>query len=524
MIRELFVHADIRTWVHHYSAYGVRIAPLALFLLFTIANAAYLHRVPGLLGDEASEGQNVFELLTSDRITIIGERSYIGPWIDYARIPFVGLFGYSIVALRIPVFLLSLVTFWLSWFVFRRLFTIPEALSALAFALFSPAYLTYQRLGWAITLVPFFIALTLFFILQKEHGSSSLARPAPLLAGLSLGTGLATHILFLASIPPLILGWCVRQLAPVRATNHSTPLKALWLTMSDALKRGVEWWPAILGFWAGFGTQFAVLRLYTEDQGDPRVVASLFGAHLRNLRLVLMDVLSGSSYVASYTGREFSPLGIRVITGILALFVIVALVGSTRKRVAWVWLLGLGIHLLTLTSLMEHFSPRYFVVFVLGVWALAGVGAGALASRLATTVPRLTLAVPITIAVLLTAATAETTLLPFLRTGGSTAEFSVGKRTNTAAAFVDTRPLVACLRGIGPATSENVHIRNRLQYLELQVPDLNLADDTKHAAWTILYRSARMRERPDERCPTLAHFIVVPAREGPLKDPQELTQ
>jgi hypothetical protein len=438
----------------------------------------------------------VFELLTADHITIQGERSYIGAGSDYARIPFVGLFGYSALALRVPVFLVSLAMFWVTWSVLRQLLGTEIALFPLVFALFSPAYLTYQRLGWAITLLPFFVVLALWFLLQRSPH-------APLLAGLSLGAGLSTHILFLASIPTLLLSWIVRQVKTPRTI--------------------VSWWPAVVGFWAGFGTQFVILLTSKEDQGNPRAVASLFWPHFKNLKTVLLDVLSGSSYVASYTGTEFSPQAMRIIVGVLAVLAVVALFASARKGAAWAWLMGLAIHLTTLTVLMEHFSPRYFVVFVLGAWTLAGAGAGILLIRLSRRFPRLSAWLSVIIAVLLIFATAETTLLPFLRTGGSTNDFSVGKRTNSAAAFVDTRPLVACLRGLGPGTSENIHIRNRLQYLALRTPDLELARERKNAQWSTMYRTAKTPGRSDERCPELSHFIVFPGGAASGEEKKELT-
>lgn len=504
MIRDLFSAASPRvSWPHFLSLPRGQAAQVLLFLLFLLANSAYLHRVPGLLGDEASEGLNVFELLTADHLTIRGERSYIGPAIDYLRVPFVGLFGYSTLALRVPMLLVSVATFWLAWFVFRRLFD-PEATTvALAVAFFSPTYLTYQRLGWAITLLPFFILLTLFFILQRERGASPLARQAPLLAGLSLGAGLATHILFLASLPSLLAGWFLRALRAPRTI--------------------LSWWPAVIGFWAGFGSQFIILMTDREDQGNPWKVASLFWPHFRNLRLVLLDVLSGSSYVASYAGREFSPLAMRIIVGALVVLVAVALLGSRRKVTPWTWLLGLGIHLATLTVLMEYFSPRYFVVFVLGVWALAGVGAGVSVARVRRYFPRLAAWTPLIIAALLLATTVRTTLLPFLATGGSTAEFSVGKRTNTAAAFVDLRPLLACLAGTGPATSESIHIRNRLAYLELADLGIDLADRSRDARWNIIYRTPKTPSRSDERCRELAHFIVFPSKAASDQEKEALT-
>ena len=82
-----------------------------LFVLFFVANLAYLHRVPGFLGDEASEGENVYQILTEEKNLVQGERSYIGVFTDYARMPFVGVLGYSSLAVRLPVFFGNLIFF-----------------------------------------------------------------------------------------------------------------------------------------------------------------------------------------------------------------------------------------------------------------------------------------------------------------------------------------------------------------------------------------------------------------------------
>src|SRR3989344_7275884 len=77
---------------------------IILFTLFFFANLAYLHRVPGFLGDEASEGENAYQILTEEKSPVLGERSYIGVLTDYVRMPFIGVLGYSSLAIRLPVF------------------------------------------------------------------------------------------------------------------------------------------------------------------------------------------------------------------------------------------------------------------------------------------------------------------------------------------------------------------------------------------------------------------------------------
>lgn len=475
-----------------------------LFGLFAVANLAWLHRVPGLQGDEASEGENVYQLLETEKIVVAGERSYIGPMIDYVRVPFIKLFGYTPLALRLVAVSFSLGTFWLAAAVLRRFFGEMPALFGLALLFFSPLYLTQQRIGWAITLLPFF-GLLLLFVLTRQF------RYRPLIAGLVAGVGLSNHILFLPTLMGIVgagfLGLALRQ-----TQGHSTPLRRLWLAMSGALKRGVEWWPSLIGFAAGFGMQFAVLVLQREDQGDVGATTKLFWQRLADLPDVWPLVISGSSYVARYTGTEFAPWATQVTTFVIVVLAVVALVMRRTRKFAWLWTLGIAIQMIVLMYMVDRYTLRYFVVPVLGIWALAGVGLGTIfnfhfsifKSRFFQYVA------PVTIALGLTVWAVLTVLAPFLRTGGSTNEFSLGNRTDTAAALVDTRDLFACLRRKGSVSSENVHILNRLQFMSHRYHDLAVLPEelVREARWIVEYRDEK-RPDPGVLCPELGHFRVV---------------
>jgi len=447
---------------------------ILIFILFLISNTAYLHRVPGLFGDEASEGNNVYELLRSDKIVVRGERSYIGPLVDYARVPFVLVFGYSALALRMMMLLVSLATFGLAVVVFRRLFGEEIYLWVMVMMFFSPTYLLYQRLGWAITLFPFFALLLLFFLTDKRIRVPY--RSA--LAGLAAGLGLHNYIVFLPAIAGIIGPWLI----------------TFWRRPKELLKH----WLALLGFWAGFGTQFAVLQLMSEDQGSPREVISGFWGRVANLPSLLPLVSSGSSYVARYTGNEFSSLAIGIITLVLVVLVGMAVVSGRHRRVAILWLLGLAIQLLALTFIIDRFTLRYFVLFVLGMWALAGVGLSVLARRFT--------GAPAVVALALTAVTGVAVLVPYLRTGGSVERFSLGNRTDTAADFVDIRSLVSCVETLGPVWSDNPHIYNRLLYLSHGNEARELPESKYEAHWLVDYRLPG--ERGGVKCPELTHFKI----------------
>lgn len=465
---------------------------IGLTVLFLFVNVAWLHRVPGLMGDEASEGQNVYELLERDRITIVGERSYIGPLIDYVRVPFVGGFGYTALALRVPMLLASLATWFMAASVFRRWFGDEVSLFPLAVMTFSLPYLTYQRLGWAITLFPFFLFLTVWLVQRSWQHKW-------LLVGLVAGLGLHTHIMFLPTLAGLV----------------AAGFTGYWLRNDRGkVERLLEWLPAVLSFWAGFASQFVVLQLFSEDQGDPVAVGEGWSGRLAALPDLLPVVLSGSSYVARYTGVEFSNISAQAIMWIVVILALLGVVLAWRKRVIWLWVVGLAVHLHVLLYMIDRFALRYFVMFVLGVYVLAGVGVGETLARLNRLLNR-NWFWPLKVigtAGVLSLLWGWLVLIPFLKTGGSVADFSLGNRTDSASALVDVRPLLRCLRGAGTVSSENVHIYNRLLYLGHEYDDLIVINENKAASAGLLVHYRRP-ESPtaaasEDGCPGLAHFAV----------------
>ncbi len=473
-----------------------------LFGIFVAANAAFLHSVPGLMGDEASEGENVYELLQSEKFVVQGERSYIGPLIDYARVPFILGFGYTPLALRLVVVLASFAAFWLAACVFLRAFGAEsggqaQALFALVFGFFNPIYLTQERIGWAIALFPFFFFLILWLLGEPAFPKASASRPVRvLLAGFAAGIALSNHILFLPTLTAVVVAGTL----------------VLWLRKALSVGRKVlSTLLAFAGFAAGFALQLWVLLSFREDQGDVVEVAQSFWERLADLPRLLPLVLSGSSYVARYTGVEFAPAVVWVVTAVIALLGLAAVLLVRPRKVVLLWLLGMIIHLAVLLYMIDRFTLRYFVMFVIAAWMLAGVGLGTLIESFPTLRSgSVKWGIPILFSIVLVGWSAFVVLIPFLKTGGSTADFSLGNRTDSAAALVDTRPLIECLRGAGPVSSENVHIWNRLQFLSHGYSDLKVVpqDDSSHAEWLVHYRDAKQPD-PGDLCPELAHFQVV---------------
>jgi uncharacterized membrane protein len=451
-----------------------------------VLNLLWLGSMPGLLGDEGSEGQNVHELLTADHITVRGERSYIGPLIDYVRVPWVGVFGYTAFALRLPVVVLSVLAFMVAVPLCRELFGKEVAPYALVALFFSPMYLSYQRLGWAITLVPLLALFALWLFLRG-------GRHAALLGGLVLGLGLHNHILFLASAVAIVAVVSVQLIRQ---------------------RQLLSYWPAAIGLVAGLNGQLYRLLTMSDDQGDIAQVVSTFGERLREVPYVLPYVISGSSFFANYTGRDFSRPWLYIISaGVL--IVIGAGMFLAKKRLPYIALAaGLAIHTVVLIVMIDRFAPRYFVTLGIGIWCLAGAGLGEIMHRFTAQWPRHLHVGPLLLALCLAGWWGAAVAYPFLTTGGSPDLFHIGKRSERAESFLDIRPLLACIEGAGPVATENVHIYNRLMYLSHQFREIMVISEyesKQNAQWVVQYRRLDEDDPPRtyERCPQLTHWRVV---------------
>lgn len=459
---------------------------LILFILFLVANTTYLHRVPGLLGDEASEGENVYQLLYAEQLPIVGERSYIGVLTDYVRVPFVGVLAHSTLALRIPMLIASIVFFFIANSLLRKSFGDSVGTIALVFLTFSPIYIVYQRLGWAITLLPVF-AIALAYALQSN------SKYKWIISGLIAGIGLQTHLLFFPSMVAVLVAMFVVYLAHPDFKKRIYELRNIW--------------QSVIGFWAGFGLQFAVVQFMKEDQGDVSQTTQLFSERMSDLAQSLPTYLSGSSFVAQYTGVEFLPTIIFGIT--IAIFVLIAAaLLFVRRRATYVIALFVIIHTPILLYMVDRYSLRYFVMLCLALWLLAGIGFGFIVEKLLQKAPRLRFAVPIVLAVAFSVWMMMAVLVPFLQIGGSINQFSLGNRTTSANAFLDDRALIACLRGKGPVYSEREPIQNILLYRSHHYADLIVVDEDhkKDAQWLVSYQEPNNLKQT--MCPEAEYFLV----------------
>lgn len=458
-----------------------------IFILFLVTQLAYINRVPGLLGDEASEGENVFQILHGEKSPIIGERSYIGVLTDYVRMPFVAVFGYSTLAVRIPVVLVSIGFFCIAWLLLKKQFGEYVGMIALVVLCFSPIYLICQRLGWAITLVPLFTGL-LAYALQSNW------KYKWLVSGLIAGIALQTHLLFFPSMVAMLIAMLLIYLVHPDFKKHIRELRNIW--------------QSFVGFWFGFGLQFAVMQFMKEDQGDVSKTTQLFSERMSDLLHSLPTYLSGSSFVAQYTGAEFSSALILGITIVILVLGAIALL-FVRKRATYAIALFTIIHTPVLLYMVDRYSLRYFVVLCLALWLLAGIGFGYICSKLVSKYPRMLDSIPVILALFFSMWMAIVVLLPFLKSGGSMQQFSLGNRTTSANAFVDDRALISCLRGKGAVYSDREPIQNILLFRSHQYNDLIVTDEEhkKDAMWLVSYQDPNSPKQT--ACPEAKYFRVV---------------
>jgi hypothetical protein len=470
-----------------------------LFMLFVAVNLAYLGSVPGLMGDEGSEGENVYQVQQAGNLVLIGERSYIGPLIDYLRVPFVLMFGYNALALRAVMFLFSIILFWLAVGLASKAGEEYGGMIAVATSLFSPIYILYQRLGWAITLIPFFILWIIAIVASRS-------RFKWWWVGIASGLGLSNHIIFAGAAAGMAAGMAVIGAARIREGKLSAKKFVLGAIM------------VCVGGTLGFGSQALVLMKMKEDQGDPTMVARVAEERWRALPQLMPMVVSGSSYMAAYTGEELKHRDALLITSIVMILAGAAWLINWRKPITWAWVLGMGVQLIVLMLMIDRFTLRYFVPLVLSLWAMAGWGWWSMIG------PRFkdnqwSQRMAFIIAAVLAGWIVWQVGWPYQKTGGSSNEFSIGNRNNKAIDLVRTNELENCVTGVGVIYAEDVHIRNRLIYLSRGDRGFSVAseEDPTLAEYWVSYRMTPEGKCEDQtvpqECQEMKYFCMTEKKE-----------
>lgn len=465
-----------------------------LFMLFVAVNLAYLGSVPGLMGDEGSEGENVYQVQQAGKLVMIGERSYIGPLIDYLRVPFVLVFGYNALALRVVMFLFSIILFWLAVGLASKAGEEHGGMIVVATSLFSPVYILYQRLGWAITLIPFFILLIIAIVVSR-------GRFKWWWVGIASGLGLSNHIIFAGAAAGMAAGMAVIGAARIKEGKVSAKKFVVGVIM------------VCLGGTLGFGSQALVLMKMKEDQGDPTMVARVADERWRALPQLMPMVVSGSSYMAAYTGAELKHRDTLLITSTVMILAGVAWLINWRKPLTWAWVLGMVVQLIVLMLMIDRFTLRYFVPLVLSLWAMAGWGWWSMIG------PRFkdkqwSQRMAVMIAALLIGWIVWQVGWVYQKTGGSSNEFSIGNRNNKAIDLVQINELENCVTGVGVIYAEDVHIRNRLIYLSRSDRGFSVAseEDPTLAEYWVSYRMTTEGKCEDltvpQECREMKYFCV----------------
>ncbi len=469
-----------------------------VFAVFVMINTAYLGDVPGLMGDEGSEGENVYELQKAGKIVFVGERSYIGPMIDYVRVPGVWLFGYNALALRVVMLLASVILFWMCVNLAEKVGADQGGVVAVVAGLFSPIYILYQRLGWAITLIPFFTILIIVIITSQR-------RFKWWWAGVVMGLGLSNHIIFAGAAAGIVIGLMVIGLSKINEVKQNWKKLIIGTVVF------------ILGFILAFSSQALVIMKMKEDQGDPALVANMTEERWQALPQLLPMIVSGSSFMAAYTGMELKHNNTLIVTGVVMTLVIIAGALNWQRPISWAWLLGTIGQLVALMFMIDRFTLRYFVPLALSLWAMAGWGAWSLMRQWLKD-KRWPGIIALALALILTAGMVWKVGWVYLETSGSNNEFAIGNRTNNARDLVQVSDLLACVQGIGDVYAEDIHIRNRLIYLShgqvgYEVKGEEYADE---ADYLIEYRKQGGQCNDagmPERCRNLKWFCVIEKKE-----------
>lgn len=147
---------------------------LALTLLAAaLLRLAALEQVPPPLNhDEASRLYDAWSLLDigADRtgrpwpffLEGYGEGDFTAALTAYLTIPFVALLGPTVIAVRLPDALLSVITVALVWLWLRRAHSERVASLAALFLAFDPWHVLVTRTGWEFGYVPFFLAAGMY--------------------------------------------------------------------------------------------------------------------------------------------------------------------------------------------------------------------------------------------------------------------------------------------------------------------------------------------------------------------------
>jgi len=173
---------------------------LAIFFRFYQLNSL----PPGLHPDEAANGLDIFKILQNNDYRVIyntnGPREAL---FFYLQAIFVYFMGNTILALRMAPALFGVFSVIALYFATKEWFNRRTALIAAFFFAISPWVVTIQRDGFRASMVPFFLALLLYFAAKAYKTNKTLFY---VLSAIALGLGFYTYTAFSMIVVALAIG------------------------------------------------------------------------------------------------------------------------------------------------------------------------------------------------------------------------------------------------------------------------------------------------------------------------------
>lgn len=160
---------------------------------------------PGFEYDEGTAAIQARLMADGELFTLLGEKVYRGPVLEYLIVPFLWLGLPIALASRLPVALVSLFGLFGVWRLLRRWYPVVVALLWVGGLAAHPWFLATSRVAHSMSLVPWWLFLAFERLLAAADPGSH-PRRAPLLSGVFLGLAFQGH-LYTGMLLPMFAVW-----------------------------------------------------------------------------------------------------------------------------------------------------------------------------------------------------------------------------------------------------------------------------------------------------------------------------